>query len=79
MAAFAGPMVRIRFPPAKSLQTISSSTAEPVWPHDNAIIAIGFKFYGFRSQAARSGGVLLLRRDDATLTRCAEDEPFSRL
>jgi glycogen debranching enzyme len=24
-----------------------------VWPHDNAIIAMGFKFYGFRSQAAR--------------------------
>ena len=26
----AGPMVRIRFPPAKSLQTISSSAAEPI-------------------------------------------------
>jgi glycogen debranching enzyme len=24
-----------------------------VWPHDNAIIAMGFKYYGFRSQAAR--------------------------
>src|SRR5262249_15084777 len=24
-----------------------------VWPHDNALIAIGFKYYGFRSQAAR--------------------------
>jgi glycogen debranching enzyme len=24
-----------------------------VWPHDNAIIAIGFKLYGFREEAAR--------------------------
>jgi len=24
-----------------------------VWPHDNAIIAMGFKFYGFRSQVTR--------------------------
>ena len=24
-----------------------------VWPHDNAIIAIGFKFYGFAAEAAR--------------------------
>jgi glycogen debranching enzyme len=24
-----------------------------VWPHDNAIIAMGFKYYGIRSQAAR--------------------------
>jgi glycogen debranching enzyme len=24
-----------------------------VWPHDNAIIAMGFKFYGFGAEAAR--------------------------
>ncbi len=24
-----------------------------VWPHDNAIIAMGFKFYGFRAEVAR--------------------------
>src|SRR6516162_1512407 len=30
----AGPMVRIRFPPAKSLQTISSSAAEPITADD---------------------------------------------
>jgi hypothetical protein len=24
-----------------------------VWPHDNAIIAMGFKFYGFAAEAAR--------------------------
>src|SRR4029434_5398081 len=24
-----------------------------VWPHDNAIIAMGFKYYGFHVQAAR--------------------------
>src|SRR5262249_14319819 len=24
-----------------------------VWPHDNAIIAMGFKFYGFSAEAAR--------------------------
>jgi len=24
-----------------------------VWPHDNAIIALGFKFYGFAAEAAR--------------------------
>src|SRR5262249_39632758 len=24
-----------------------------VWPHDNAIIAMGFKFYGFHAEAAR--------------------------
>jgi glycogen debranching enzyme len=26
-----------------------------VWPHDNAIIALGFKFYGFGAEAARIG------------------------
>jgi hypothetical protein len=41
MAAFAGPMVRIRLPPAKSLQTISSAAAEA------AVVNLGDDATGF--------------------------------